>query len=407
MIRTSRVPVFLALAALTGACVLSHEHPKGRPAGGGGLDSASSAQLDRLIQDVCDKSVVMLGEEPHHGGGRSVEVKAELVQQLIARCGFNGVYFESGVYEFEDLNRRLAAGTSAPEQVADAIGGLWSRSSAIDPLVSYLYTQAAAGRIRLAGVDPQLGSATSGFIKGAFVDELVGGLDEPRRSECATHIFRFTNWRYDDEHPNDEAEQDRLLVCLREAADAAKPDSALSTLAETAWNAVTQRIAGGGDWDWREREMTRLFRWHQQRSPGASRVIVWAASVHTARTLGAKSRVRPFGNDLQEEYGARLASVAFTALGGAYGCGDSTPIPLAAADSLEARAMAGGTDPLRYLDRPALAALGAVQAWPLSYGNPQPLDWSLLFDDVVVLREEKPLSMDRPATPRFAPPAQR
>ncbi|MBZ5782373.1 hypothetical protein, partial [Klebsiella aerogenes] len=82
---------------------------------------------------------------------------------------------------------------------------------------------------------------------------------EPRRAECATHISRFTNWRYDDEHPNDAAEQDQLRKCLREAADAAKPNSVSSTLAETARNAVTQRIAGGGNWDWRDREMTRLF----------------------------------------------------------------------------------------------------------------------------------------------------
>jgi erythromycin esterase-like protein len=151
--------------------------------------------------------------------------------------------------------------------------------------------------------------------------------------------------------------------------------------------------------------MTRLFRWHQQRS-SASRVIVWTANVHAARTLGANSSVRPFGSDLEDEYGARLASVAFTALAGP----TAVAIP---PDSARRRGFTrsacdgGGTDPLRYLGRPALAALGAVEAWPLFYGKRKPLDWSLLFDGVVVLREEKPLSMDRPARPRFAPPAQK
>jgi len=72
------------------------------------------------------------------------------VNRLIERYGFDAVYFESSAYDFYDLNRSLAAGTSAREQVADAIGGLWSTSKAIDPLGGYPYTQASAGRIRLA-----------------------------------------------------------------------------------------------------------------------------------------------------------------------------------------------------------------------------------------------------------------
>ena len=141
---------------------MPREHPVTQGPPRGGPDTGSSVQLDSLVRDVCGKTVVMLGEEPHHGGGHTLEIKSELAQRLIARCGFNAIYFESGVYEFVDLDRRLAAGTSAPEQVADAIGGLWSVSRAIDPLVGYLYAQASAGRIRLAGLDPQLVSATSG-----------------------------------------------------------------------------------------------------------------------------------------------------------------------------------------------------------------------------------------------------
>jgi erythromycin esterase-like protein len=155
------MPVLLLLVVLTGACVLRREHPDAQQSGPRVSDSESSAQLDGLVNDVCTKSVVLLGEEGHHAGGHTVEVKSELVKRLIERCGFNAVYFESSAYEFYDLNRRLAAGTSAREQVADAIGGLWSTSNAIDPLVAYLYTQASVGRIRLAGLDPQLGTATS------------------------------------------------------------------------------------------------------------------------------------------------------------------------------------------------------------------------------------------------------
>ena len=346
----------------------------------------------------------MLGEEPHHGGGHTLEVKSEVVQRLIERCGFNAVYFESGAYEFVDLNRRLAAGTSAPEQVADAIGGLWSVSSTIDPLVGYLYTQASAGRIRLAGLDPQLGHATSGYSKAALPGELVPGLNEPRRSTCAEAISRRTNGRYDAEHPDDAAARDGLVECFREAVDAAPPDSALSVLARATLAILTNPPGGGPGWEARARQMAQLFRWHQRQSPGAPRVIVWTANVHAARySETVNGPVRPFGDELHAEYGDQLASIAFAALGGAYGRGDATPIPAAVSGSLESRALAGGANPLRYLSKAALAEIGEVDGSVFNYDKTRRADWSLLFDGAVVLREEKPLSIDRSPKPRFVP----
>jgi len=383
----------LLLAVLTVGCAVPREHPAAE---------GSPAPLDGLVRDVCEKTVVLLGEEPHHGGGHTLEVKSELVRRLVERCGFNAVYFESGAYEFVDLNRRLAAGTSAPEQVADAIGGLWSVSGAIDPLVGYLYTQAAAGRVRLAGLDAQLGDATSGYSKTSLPAELVQGLNEPRRSTCAEVISRRTNWRYDAEHPDDAAARDTLAECFRGAADSAPP--ALSALARATLAVLTNPPGGGPGWEARERQMTQLFRWHQRQSPRASRVIVWTANVHAARySETVTGPMRPFGDELRAEYGDRLASIAFTALGGAYGFRNATPIPAAAPESLESQALADGADPLQYLSGPALARLGEVDASALGYGRTRRADWSLLFDGAVVLREEKPLSIDHPPAPRFVP----
>jgi erythromycin esterase-like protein len=384
------------LAVLTGGCASGTLR--------GDRDVVSTEPLDSLVRDVCDKAVVMLGEESHHGGGHTLEVKSAVVQRLIETCGFNAVYFESGAYEFVDLNRRLAVGTSAPEQVADAIGGLWSVSSTIDPLVAYLYERASAGRIRLAGLDPQLDHATSGYLKTALPEELVQGLNEPRRSACVEVISRRTNWRYDAEHPNDAAARDGLVECFREAVESAPPESALSVLARATLATLTNPPGGGPGWEARERQMTQLFRWHQRQSPGASRAIVWTANVHAARySQTVSGPVRPFGDDLHAEYRERLASIAFTALGGAYGRRDPIPIPASGSGSLESRALAGGANPLRYLSRAALAGLGEIDASVFNYDKTRRADWSLLFDGAVVLREEKPLSIDRAPTPRFIP----
>ena len=398
------MPILLLLVVLTGACVSRRDPADARQAGPQVSDSESPAQLDRLVDDVCTRSVVLLGEEGNHAGGHTAVVKSELVKRLIERCGFDAVYFESSAYEFYDLNRRLAAGTSAREQVADAIGGLWSTSKAIDPLVDYLYTQASTGRVRLAGLDPQVATATSGYEKAALANDLLSGMDEPRRSTCAAEISRHTLWRYDAEHHYEDAARVSLAECFRDAGNASERDSFFSIAAQ-ATEAVLMDPPVDRYWDTRERQMARLFRWNQQRSPGASRVVVWTANLHAAKSSGGlKAAVRPFGEELQAEYGDRLASIAFTALGGSYGRREPTPVAAAGPESLEARALAGGADALRYLSSSALARLGAVDAKVFGYDKTSRADWSLLFDAVVVLREERPLGSDYPPKPRFVPP---
>ena len=70
---------------------------------------------------------------------------------------------------------------------------------------------------------------------------------------------------------------------------------------------------------------------------------------------------------------------------------------------MESRALAGGGNPLQYLPKPALAELGEVDASVFNYDKTRRAGRSLLFDGAVVLREEKPLSIDRPSKPRFLP----
>ena len=393
-----------AFLVLTGACQLRRDHPVAGQPGPRAPDSQPSVQLDRLVEDVCTKSVVLLGEKGHHAGGNTVQVKSDLAKRLIERCGFDAVYFESSAYEFYDLDRRLVAGTSNREQVADAIGGLWSVSKAIDPLVDHLYALASAGRIRLAGLDPQLGAATSSYEKGALVEELLQGLDGPRRATCAAEISRRILWTYDAAHPHDDAARARLAECFRDAGNAAPPDSFFDVAAQ-ATQAVLANSAGTVAFDTRERQMVRLFRWNQKRSRGESRVIVWTANVHASKGPGGtQALAHPLGEELRTEYGDRLASIAFTSLGGAYGRRDATPLPAAGPESLEARALAGEVGDLRYLPRSELARLGAVDASVFSYDKVVRADWSLLFDGAVVLREERPLGNDYPAKPRFVPP---
>jgi erythromycin esterase-like protein len=109
---------------------------------------------------VCNKRVVLLGEDSHHGGGGTLAAKTALVSRLIDECGFSAVVFEASLAEFVDLNRAFAAGKASPAYVADAIGGLWSVAGESDPLISALFERALRKHVVLAGLEGQIGSST-------------------------------------------------------------------------------------------------------------------------------------------------------------------------------------------------------------------------------------------------------
>ena len=96
-------------------------------AGQQSIAAAGSAVLADVVADVCDAEIVFLGETGNHGGGRTFQVKAEVIQRLIQDCGFTHVAFESQIYDFIDLQERYLAGTATREALYDAIGKFWSR----------------------------------------------------------------------------------------------------------------------------------------------------------------------------------------------------------------------------------------------------------------------------------------
>ena len=86
-----------------------------------------AAETDRVVRDLCGKSVAMLGESPLHGFGKTLEFKVELVRRLVDECHFNAFFIESGIYDFLNIQRRLKSGQEVTEpMVAAAIGGLTS-----------------------------------------------------------------------------------------------------------------------------------------------------------------------------------------------------------------------------------------------------------------------------------------
>ena len=357
----------------------------------------ASAELDRAVHALCSKQVVLLGEDGSHAGATTIAVKAQLVERLVHECGFRGVVFESQFYDMLDFEQAMVAGSASQQQLADGIGALWSRYAAFVPLERWLFAEARTGRVLVAGMDPQVGGITGHYSHDRLPAVLSSVLDGDRRKECNTLIGRHNRWEYDDAHPFDNGALPALGDCLRDireklGAAGVRPATPLSAMANSYANYLD--FAADDPHALRDRGMYQNLNWIRTHWPKGTRIVVWCASVHAAKTLdGATPGARPLGSYVSKELGDHAAAIGFSALGGSYGHvgGRGTPRTLAVAmpGSLEQQAFVpAGPHSLRFLDRTRLQSLGQVSARALEYGKPQTLDWSQILDGMIVLREE-------------------
>jgi erythromycin esterase-like protein len=370
-----------------------------------------SGELDRLVKDVCHKQVVLLGEDDNHGSGKTLEVKVDLVERLINECDFSAVFFESQIYDFFSLEGALTSNTATPAQLADAIGGLWSTTRESDRLVSFLLDEASTGRVKIRGLDPQIGGATQLFSQRFLPARLTASLDPVRRAVCESEILRLTNWQYDDQSPYDDATRKRLRSCLNAIEGNAAKQPSNDTAAIT--SLLARNLSGyldmssGNGFNVRDRAMFDNFVWHRAHMPSSAKIIVWCATVHAAKDgRPISNELVPMGSYIHQSVGNDAAAIGFTALTGSYGRMGHVPteMPAASADSLEAKAFANSTDDIRYIDNMQLKQYGAVTARPIDYGKSQKADWESILDGVVVLRHERAPEYVRSATPQQAAP---
>jgi erythromycin esterase-like protein len=406
-----------ATGAGTTAPPATGSHAAVQPSGSHATATAATP-LDRVVRDVCNKRVVLLGEDSHHGGGGTLAAKTALVSRLIDECGFSAVVFEASLAEFVDLNRAFAAGKASPAYVADAIGGLWSVAGESDPLISALFERALRKHVVLAGLDGQIGS-TNLYAQTGLADELAGYLADPRRSTCQAELQRFARWQYDDASPFDDTTRVRLRGCLTEIKTAVSGRARSTPADEAAAMAIAWRsaieasdpvLSRSAGFNARDRAMHQALQWHVARLPRDSKIIVWCATIHAAKSLRdvpGLAELVPLGSYVNHDFGDAAAAIGVSALGGSYGRGKApaTELVPAPADSLEARAFTGdGSSDVGYLGRADLAQYGPGTAHPLDYSKPMAAPWSEVIDGLLVLREEHPLKVIHDPKPRRASP---
>ncbi|MBY0574935.1 MAG: erythromycin esterase family protein [Undibacterium sp.] len=364
-------------------------------------------EIQRLVADVCHKSVVLLGEDSGHGVGETLNIKSELVQILIDECGFSALMFESPIYDFMDLERALSAQSATSEQLADAIGGLWSMTKESDLLVSYLFEKARQSQLSLFGYDFQLGGATQLYAQTRLAEELTSYLHGLNAQQCQIEISRLSNWQYDEMTPFDEIRRKSLRICAEQIQRAVQkqnsgPSSSAALMANNFFRFVTALSEQGVDADQRELAMRDNIVALRSRLPKNTKIIIWGATVH-AQKLRTITQTKNLAMDTIKLSDRDMAVIGFSALSGSHGRPKKSPTILVSApeDSLEAKIFVGDKlSQLRYVDHDQLKSLGSVSARAKNLSSFEVNNWSQLLDGLIVLREERPPEYTRGAKPR-------
>jgi erythromycin esterase-like protein len=353
----------------------------------------------RLLDDTCGRQIVLLGESPTHGFGVSMRLKAELVRTLVERCHVDAVFFESGVYDFLKLETDLSAGRPVvPATLMAAVGLLWNNGD-VAPLASFLADRANHGHLVLGGLDDQIGRGT--YAQHSMAADLVRPLDGDGRTQCLATLRKHTEWQYTADAPYSPNDRSRMLHCLdlirsklrrTDTTDFAMIDSLARWLARDS-PASARTAIDAQQFSARDASMFDNFQFLMARLPARSKVVVWTATVHSARDLSrvpGREDSRSLGSLIAREYGNHLFSLGISAHSGNFARTGQPPakLPDPPAASLEAKAFARAHDDLRYLPQHDLSELGAVPSRLMGSAFVA-APWDRIFDGVVVIREER------------------
>jgi erythromycin esterase-like protein len=77
-------------------------------AGARAQERTAQSIIDGVVNAVCQKQIVLLGELPIHGEAHSFDAKSKIADRLIAQCGFTAILFEAAIYDFIGLERARA-----------------------------------------------------------------------------------------------------------------------------------------------------------------------------------------------------------------------------------------------------------------------------------------------------------
>jgi erythromycin esterase-like protein len=366
-----------------------------------------NAAADLAVQALCGKQVALLGEPPIHGFGNMLEFKAQLVRRLIDECHYNALFVESGLYDYIHIERELRSSHDVSDSmISAAIGGLWANRE-VQALVPFLREKVNAGSLTLGGLDDQLGAGTYASHEMSF--DLVQPLPNNEKAHCLAVLQRHLLWQYTEDAPYSPSDKEKIVGCLNEIQarlSAAKENTRSIEESRAMVDSLQRNLARdftendftkeGQQLKWindRDRSMYLNYRWLFGRLPPHSKVIVWAATVHTAKDLsgieGFQGRV-PLGSYIEKDMKGHAFSLGFSAYSGEYAFTHQPIRRLSDAppSSLEGQIFAHSDSDVVYLSRKQLRKYHSAAARLLGTDF-NTAHWDQVVDGLVIFRVER------------------
>ena len=356
----------------------------------------TSSALDDIVTDVCDKKIVLLGEDSSHGSGQTMKVKITLIKRLMNECGFSAIFFESPVYEFLNLEQSLLSKSSTLKQLEQSIGGLWSTAKPMSFFISELRKEAINGKVKLFGIDAQLGSANQPFTQKKLPRRIARYLSGERKEVCEGILYQYLNWEYDEKSPYNDATKMKILSCVLEIKNRIDTlDGVNNRLAIDKFmieNFVRFLNFGSENYfNLRDKAMAKNVVWHMSKLPSKTKAIIWCATIHAAKSLSPFSTTsKPMGFYVHQYFPRRAASIGFSALTGIYGRSEGNTKTINEG-MLEKTTLSNSSKNIVYLDSKKLVSYGKMSAHPINYNKMQSANWADVLDGIIVLRKEMPL----------------
>ncbi len=353
---------------------------------------STEEQLSKLVKDSCNKKVVLLGEGGNHGGGDTIALKTKILKRLVEECGFSAVFFESSVYEFINLDHSIKNNTASKKQLANSIGGIWSFTKEIKPLIDFLFTKTKDGKIKLAGLDMQTGSISATFVQTKLAKKLTNHLSKETQQQCNTELFNNFNWLYNENNPYNQNTIKKLKNCANMIIESitklneTKGNQELKLMAENFYSNLNNSFNS------RDEQMYKNFIWHKSRLNTDEKIVIWTATIHAVKDSSEISeKIKPLGVFIQERFKDNSFVVGFSAFSGEYFNlmqGKAVAIRKPSKGSLEAQTIGNSSKDVVYINPTQLKSLGKISSYLTSYDKPKTLNWYKLVDAVLVHKKE-------------------